>query len=239
MASFTGVRDRSEANKQMLDQTDQIQDKTKEALARIQKQAVETESLGAQTLEELRRQGQQLDDIDAELNHTEAQLKHSKRLQNKFDWWAGNWLGGKKAAAIKEAKHEIAMNSSTEVPSVRTVFENEKYETLSGKWKAAGVVLCSDPTIPASDVFNPQKAHDGVKQIGADGLAWVIDYSMVDIDAEGWTYAYDFASLNKAGSGKSAKDWNTYVRRRKWIVEEKKDKASSTIGRCVVRPVRC
>ena len=142
---------------QMLDQADDLQDKTKEAILRIQRQAAETQEVGSLTLEELRRQGQQLDDIDAELSHTDAQLKQTKKLQNKFDWWAGNWLGGKKNTALREAKHEIAMNNNKEIPSVRTVYENEKYETLGGKWKAAGVVLCSDPTIAATDVFNPSK----------------------------------------------------------------------------------
>ena len=225
MAAF----DRSGANMQMLDETDGIQDKTKDALARIHRQAAESEAVGSMTLEELRRQGQQLDDIDAELNHTDAQLKQSKRLQGKFDWWAGNWLGGKKSAALREAKHEIAMNNDKEAPTVRQVYENEKYETLGGKWKAQGVVLVTDPTQPATDVFNPAKARDGIKQLGADGLAWVIDYSLAEIDAEGWTYAYDFATLIKNGTGEATKKWNTYVRRRKWIVEEKRATATSTV----------
>ena len=46
-------------------------------------------------------------------------------------------------------------------------------------------------------------ARDGIKQVGADGLAWVVDYSMTDIDAEGWTYAYDFATLIKVPQTKS------------------------------------
>ena len=142
---------------QMLNQADDLQDKTKEAILRIQRQAAETEDVGSLTLEELRRQGQQLDDIDAELSHTDAQLKQTKKLQNKFDWWAGNWLGGKKNTALREAKHEIAMNNNKEVPTVRNVYENDKYETLGGKWKAAGVVLCTDPTVAAADVFNPSK----------------------------------------------------------------------------------
>jgi hypothetical protein len=223
MAAF----DRTAANMQMLDKTDNIQDKTKAALTRIHRQAAETESVGTLTLEELRRQGQQLDDIDAELGHTESQLKQSKLLMNRFDWWAGNWLGGKKAAALREAKHEIAMNNSTEIPTVRQVFENEKYDTLGGKWKASGVVLCTDPT-QSTQIFNPSKARDGIKQVGVDGLAWMIDYSLSEVDPEGWTYAYDFASLIKNGTGEATMKWNTYVRRRKWVLEEKKASATST-----------
>lgn len=52
--------DRKEANLQKLKEADEIQGKTKEAIWRIQKQAAEAEGLGTQTLEELRRQGQQM-----------------------------------------------------------------------------------------------------------------------------------------------------------------------------------
>lgn len=52
--------DRSEANAQMLNEAQDIQQKTKESIWRIQKQAAEAEGLGVQTLEELRRQGHQM-----------------------------------------------------------------------------------------------------------------------------------------------------------------------------------
>ena len=56
MAAF----DRKEANLKKLNKADQIQDKTKDAITRIQRQTAEAEELGAQTLDELRRQGQQM-----------------------------------------------------------------------------------------------------------------------------------------------------------------------------------
>ncbi len=43
-----------------LKEADRIQDKTLEALTRAQRQAAEAEELGAQTIDELRRQGQQM-----------------------------------------------------------------------------------------------------------------------------------------------------------------------------------
>lgn len=43
-----------------LKEADKIQDKTQEAIWRIQRQAAEAEELGTQTLDELRRQGQQM-----------------------------------------------------------------------------------------------------------------------------------------------------------------------------------
>jgi len=52
--------DRRDANLKKLQEANQLQDKTKEAIWRIQKQTAEAEELGAQTLDELRRQGQQM-----------------------------------------------------------------------------------------------------------------------------------------------------------------------------------
>jgi hypothetical protein len=52
--------DRREANMQMLNEASQVQDKTKEAIVRMQRQAAETEQLAITTLEELRKQGAQM-----------------------------------------------------------------------------------------------------------------------------------------------------------------------------------
>ena len=57
--------------------------------------------------------------------------------------------------------------------------------------------LCTNPTVPAKDVFNPKSKDDSVN--------WVIDYSHTAIDAEGWTYGYDNATLIKAGGGDSSR----------------------------------
>ena len=52
--------DRKLANSKKLQEADRIQDKTKDAIWRIQRQAAEAEELGVQTLDELRRQVQQM-----------------------------------------------------------------------------------------------------------------------------------------------------------------------------------
>lgn len=51
---------RDDANKNMLVEAGEVQDKTKEAILRIRKQALETETLAALTLDELRNQGLQM-----------------------------------------------------------------------------------------------------------------------------------------------------------------------------------
>ena len=52
--------DRRQANMGKLQEIDDTQNKTKEAIWRIQRQAAEAEETGAMTLEELRKQGQQM-----------------------------------------------------------------------------------------------------------------------------------------------------------------------------------
>jgi len=50
---------------------------------------------------------------------------------------------------------------------------------------------------------------------------------LAGIDAEGWTYAYDFDTLNKKGVGEQAPSWNCYVRRRKWKLVDRKPVSSA------------
>ena len=52
--------DRKQANQKVLNETTQIQNQSKDAILRMQRKGAEAEALGAQTLEELRRQGQQI-----------------------------------------------------------------------------------------------------------------------------------------------------------------------------------
>lgn len=204
--------DRREANLQKLAEANDVQDKTQEAIWRIQRQAAETESLGAATLEELRKQSQQIDDITAQVETVSTKLDQSQQLQNRFDLWAGNWLGGKKAVAIQEANAEIAARVAAEGSSVKEVFENEKYHMLSGKFKPAGMVQCANPSIDAN-LFAPSEQTAESK--------WTVDYSLGGIDPEGWTYGKDFDFLNRKGTGKNAPDMSCFVRRRKWRYHDK------------------
>jgi hypothetical protein len=206
--------DQREANLAMLKDASEIQEKTKQSIFRIQRQAAETEEIGNQTLEELRRQGNQMSDIHGELNAVSTKLDQSQALQSRFDRWAGNWLGGKKAKALREAENEIAEKNQTEISKVKEVFQHEKYDMMTAKWKRAGLVLCTDTNISCNDIFDPDRQDINSR--------WQIDYSLNGIDAEGWTYAYDFATLNRIGAGESKPKVNCYVRRRKWRYTEGK-----------------
>lgn len=210
---------RQEANKQVLQDTQEVQSKTKDAIWRIQKQAAETEQIGTATLEQLRKQGQQIDEINKDAEDIDAKLDQASALQNKFDRWAGNWFGGKKRDALKEASDEIAMKNSEEMMKVKEIFQHEKYDSLSRSWKHAGQVLCSNPHVNAPDVFG--------EQITGSDSNWIIDYNLAGIDPEGWTYAYDFDTLNKKGVGEPTPIWNCYVRRRKWRLVDRKPVSSA------------
>lgn len=138
-------------------------------------------------------------------------------LQKTFDLWTGNWLGSKKRAAHKEAAKEIAANNRLNVLKSKEVYEVNRYDALTGTWKSGGLFLVSDPTIPATDFFDPTLDN-----------GWVIDYSIANIDAEGWTYASDIVRLNKKNIGVSSPGWNSFARRRKWkMSEKKKDETAS------------
>lgn len=84
------------------------------------------------------------------------------------------------------------------------------------------MVLCTDPSVSCDDVFDP------AIQESITSSRWQVDFSLNNIDAEGWTYAYDFATLNRIGAGDSKPTMNSYVRRRKWRFTEQK--ASGAAG---------
>ena len=111
--------DRRAANKKMLSEADDTQQKTKEAILRIQQQTAQTEGLGTATLEELRAQGRQMDDINMEVQNVNAKLDTASHLQDRFDAWSGNIFGFKKRAANREAAAEIASKQAEEMMKVR------------------------------------------------------------------------------------------------------------------------
>jgi len=224
--------DRREANLKTLNQAADIQAKTKESIWRTQKMAAEAEGLGTQTLQQLREQGQQMDDVQNELAGVRSKLNESERLQTQFDMWAGNWLGGKKRSAMKEAAAEIAAMNHEEHSKVKECFQQEVYFTLKQKWKPAqpSMVLCTDTSIPCPDIFDPYI------QEKIENSHWTIDFSLAHLDAEGWTYSSDFKTLDKTGAGDEAPKWNSKVRRRKWKYSDKSGGAGSgVLGEIVQR----
>jgi hypothetical protein len=201
-------------NQKVIRDAEETQAKTQEAVIRIQQQTAQTKELGAATLEELRAQGRQMDDINEDVQKVNAKLDTASGLQDRFDAWSGNIFGFKKRAANKEAASEIAAKAREDMLNVKEVFENEKYEMMSGKWKPNGMTLCSAPSTKAPELFDPAVQSPGLSK-------WDIDFNLAGIDHEGWTYAGDFAYLNKHGAGTAQPAWNSYARRRKWKYSDK------------------
>lgn len=155
------------------------------------------------------------DDINMEIDQVSTKLDTSQMLQTKFDMWAGNWLGRRKGQAMKEATREITQRHQEDQLKIREVFQHERFDTLTRTWKRAGMVLCTNTSMSCEDAFDPYI------QANVPNSSWKVDYSLTGIDAEGWTYAFDFLVLNKNGAGDSAPKWNSYVRRRKWRYSDK------------------
>lgn len=133
--------DRRDANLDMIRKAEEQQAATKETVFRIDRQLAETEEIGSQTLEELRKQGSQMEDISSDLDKVSNKLDQSANLQSTFDKWAGNWWGGKKKDAMKEAAAEIASRDMEALSKVKEVFEHENYTSMSRSWKPVGKFL--------------------------------------------------------------------------------------------------
>ena len=217
--------DRRAANQKMLNETEETQQKTKDAVVRIQQQANATEELGAATLEELRAQGRQMNDINNDINDVNAKLDTASGLQDKFDIWSGSLFGFGKRKANKEAATEIATKQMEEMNNVKEVFENEKYDMFSRVWKPSSMTLCSNPATKAPQLFDPSN------QVSMENSKWAIDFSLAGIDIEGWTYAKDFAYLNKHGAGSPSGGWSDKVRRRKWKYSDTKVHGNEVVAR--------
>ena len=111
------------------------------------------------------------------------------------------------------AQIEIKLKEQQEKIKMSQVYEREKFDSVNRRWKPKGLVLCSDPNVMCPDLFDPAAAFASQ----ADRKCrWLVDYSVANIDTEGWTYGADFATLNKNGSGDRSAKLNSYVRRRKW-----------------------
>lgn len=218
MSGFAG-----KGNAQLLEETEQVQDKTKESIMRMRQQTAESEAIGTATLEELRRQGEQIDENQNEVDAIDDKLNKAQGLQNQFDRWAGNWLGGKKRAAQKEAKAENDTRHAMAGSQILEVYEHSKYDSIARKWRLQGLYTTSPDNTQAPDLFDPKL------QQSIPDTRWSIDFSIQNIDAEGWTYGYDFPTLNK-GKGERTAKWNSYVRRRKWRFAEKSGAASEAIN---------
>lgn len=107
--------------------------------------------------------------------------------------------------------------------AVRDVYEQQKYDSFARKWKPHNFVLYSSPQTEIAPTFNPEIAA------GVKGSPWVIDYAVMNVDAEGWTYSSAFHTLAGDGTGTATPLWNSKVRRRKWHHDMKLTMSSGVV----------
>ena len=74
-----------------------------------------------------------IDENQHEVDQIDEKLNKASSLQNEFDRWAGNWFGGKKRAAQREAKQEIENRriEKEEGAQLHEVYEHAKYGNTS------------------------------------------------------------------------------------------------------------
>jgi hypothetical protein len=95
-------------NRQTIKEASEIQESTKAALARIQKNVAITQEVGMSTLEELEDQQYRMKKTRVDIQHVNAQTKKTDRLLNRFNLWTGHWVGLKKNDAKLEASETVA-----------------------------------------------------------------------------------------------------------------------------------
>jgi Snare region anchored in the vesicle membrane C-terminus len=94
-------------NRAILDQVDDLQQRTAEIAYRCQLQLRETEQIGELTLDVLQEQRKTIASIDDSTEALNDKLDHSNKLLNRFDLWAGHWYGRNKRIARKEGKQAL------------------------------------------------------------------------------------------------------------------------------------
>lgn len=72
-----------------------------------------------------------------------------------------------------------------------------------------------------NDIFDPYI------QESVANSRWAVDYSMPGTDEAGWTYAFDFATLNKQTVGEPTPGWNSFARRRKWRYNDESGRSAT------------
>lgn len=76
----------------LYDETDKLQKKTMDAIDRINNNISDINSIGVSSLEELRKNSEQINDITAETTLIDKKLDISQKLQKKFDRWNGKFF---------------------------------------------------------------------------------------------------------------------------------------------------
>lgn len=113
-------------NKQVLEETQRVQSKTRESIRRTQQMVADAEELGQETLDELHNQRSQLSKIETETRKLHSHQNKTASLLNKWDRWSLNLTGSSKRRAKQEAKEE--MNIHYQKKESKTAALNHKLQ---------------------------------------------------------------------------------------------------------------
>lgn len=127
-------------------------------------------------------------------------------MQKTFDFYSLTF------GAKHKISEEAALRERDEIRNTKEVYQLEKFDPLSQQWTKFHIISCNNNSLICDDYIH---------LYGKDtGGSWAVDFSIANIDIDGWTYAFDLASLAKNGTGEAKPKWNSYVRRRKWKFED-------------------
>jgi hypothetical protein len=119
-----------ETNQSLLQEAADTQRRTREALARIQRQAAETEAVGHATLAELEEQDRRIDQISQGTGRLHEKLDKSKRLQDRFAAWGLQVGTGRTATKLarKERKDEKKLRLLNENESKKAAVNQDWFQ---------------------------------------------------------------------------------------------------------------
>ena len=100
------------SNLSVLQATSQIQNGTKDALERIQRQIAESEAVGYMTLATVDEDNYKMNKMLKETDRLNENLDKTEKLQNKFGLWSLQWNNGRIARQLqkRETKHQTNKN---------------------------------------------------------------------------------------------------------------------------------
>ena len=101
---MSACTNRSIPSKAILEEIEDLQQRTAAAAFRCQIQLNEAELIGDGTLQVLRQQRDTILSINESTEALNDKVDHSNKLLNRYDVWAGHWFGRNKRIARKEAK---------------------------------------------------------------------------------------------------------------------------------------
>ena len=167
-------------NADAIQAADGIQHKTKTSLHRIQQQTAQTEELGGNALAKMREQRLQANKVQMDAEDLNASLDKTKKMQNSFDRWSGNWRWRRKSQSPTQPDKSVTSAVERKREKARGQKQNNDTEknkasqaNKRGSRTSSKVVtdLPDRENILSSSVTNPEVDNlDDDTKIGLESL---------------------------------------------------------------------